>query len=98
MCAQIAHLKSTVFCQIRRLTGFMGRRNADIARARAGTGNKAKYSVIAARVMKTHRARYEKMSKLHSLEPLPNPAIGASSQMHIDLTMDGYTVVLLQLK
>ena len=38
------------------------------------------------------------MSKLHSIDPLPNPTIDSSGRMHFDLMMDGHAVVLLQLE
>ncbi len=78
--------------------GFMGERNADMERVRARAGDEAKPFAIAARVMAAHQAKYERLSKLQSLDPLPNPIIDSSGRMHFDLTMDGHTVVLLQLK
>ena len=48
--------------------------------------------------MTAHQAKYERMSKLHSLDPLPNLTIDSSGRMHFDLMMDGHAVVLLQLE
>ncbi|MCP4787719.1 MAG: hypothetical protein GY903_06550 [Fuerstiella sp.] len=78
--------------------GFMGERKADMEQARARAGDEANAYAIALKVMTTHQARYEKMSELHSLDPLPKPTISSSGQMHLDLAMDGHSVVLLQLK
>lgn len=78
--------------------GFMGERNADMQQARAKSGDEANAYAIALEVMASHRAKYEKMSKLHSPDPLPTPTIDSSGRMHFDLTMDGHAVVFLQLK
>lgn len=79
--------------------GFMGERNADIKQARAKAGGEAKsYGAVLDGVMTEHRAKYEEMSKLHSLDPLPSPVIGPPGRMHLDLMMDGHSVVLLQLE
>ncbi len=78
--------------------GFMGERNADMEQARAKAGDEADPYVNAFEVMTTHQAKYEKMSVLHSLDPLPKPTIDSSGRMHFDLTMDGHSVVLLRLE
>jgi hypothetical protein len=76
----------------------MVERNADMQQARAKSGDEADAYAIALKVMAAHRAKYEKMSKLHSPDPLPTPTIDSSGGMHFDLTMDGHAVVLLQLE
>lgn len=78
--------------------GFMGKRNADIKQARAKAGDQANPYAIALKVMTARRAEYERMSKLHSLDPLPNPTNVSSGRMHFDLSMDGHTVVFLHLE
>ena len=79
--------------------GFMGERNADMKQARAKAGDQAKpYAITLKKVMTVHQAKYERMSKLHSLHPLPNLTNDSSGRMHFDMTMDGHTVVLLQLE
>ena len=76
----------------------MGERKADMEQARAKAGDEANPYAIAFKVITAHRAKYEKMSELQSLDPLPKPTIDSSGRMHFDLTMDGHSVVLLQLK
>ena len=76
--------------------GFMGQRDVDMKRAR--TKAFAKHSAIASRVMAAHRAKYEKMSRLHSLDPQPTVSTDSSGRMHFELMMDGHSVVFLRLE
>jgi xylan 1,4-beta-xylosidase len=78
--------------------GFMGERNADMEQARAKAGDEANPYEIAFKVMTAYQAKYEKMSALHSLDPLPKPTIDSTGRMHFNLTMDGHSVVLLRLE
>ena len=66
--------------------------------ARSKASDEAKPFAIALKVMTAYQTKYEEMSKLHSLDPLPKPTIDSWGRMHFDLTMDGHSVVLLQLK
>jgi hypothetical protein len=78
--------------------GFMGQRDLDMKRARTKVGEGVKASVIATKVMAAHRAKYEKMSGLHSLHPLPAASTDSSGRMYFDLMMDGHSVILLRLE
>ncbi|QEG00172.1 Beta-xylosidase [Stieleria maiorica] len=79
-------------------SGFMGERSADMEQARAEVRDEANPYAIAIKVMAANRAKYEEMSKLQPLDPMPKPTLDRSGRMHFDLTLDGHSVVLLQLK
>ncbi|QDU88422.1 Beta-xylosidase [Pirellulimonas nuda] len=78
--------------------GFMAERNADMKHVRAKVADNAKTHAITRKVMAAHRAKYEELSKLHSVDPLPKPTVDSLGRMHFDLMLDGHAVVVLQLR
>jgi xylan 1,4-beta-xylosidase len=78
--------------------GFMHRRAADMADARAEAGQDADPLAIAISVMSKHREKYERMSELPSLDPLPQLSRDASGTIRFDLDLDGHSVFHLRLQ
>jgi hypothetical protein len=79
--------------------GFTGKRDADVKKTLAKFSDQPwPHAVALTRAMAVNRNKYEIMSKLHSLDPLPKPTLNSSGQMHFDLTMDGHTVLFLRLE
>ena len=78
---------------------WTGTKQQYLKQARAKADHEANpYAIALSNVIAANQAKYERMSKLHSLDPLPKPTIVSSGRMHFDLTMDGHAVVLLQLE
>ena len=78
--------------------GFMRERQADMAAARNEAGEDANPYGIAIEVMAKHRAKYERLSNLAPLEPLPVLTEGESGSSSLQLRLDGHSVVHLRLE
>ena len=78
--------------------GFVGERNADLKRFLDKAGDQLNPRAAQRQVMAAHRSKYETMSKLHAIDPLPHPMVDSAGRMHFDLMMDGHTVIFIQLE
>ena len=78
--------------------GFIYEKNSDIQLATAAAGEDANPYVIAYEVMIENHDKYEQMSPLATLDPVPELRCDASGQIQLDLTLDGHSVVHLRLE
>jgi len=78
--------------------GFMGERTRDLQQAFAEAGEDYDFYAVAYAVLMENRDKYEQMSPLATLDPVPELWCDASGQIQLDLTLDGHSVVHLRLE
>lgn len=76
---------------------FAREQKADVEKVRSELGADASVLAVAIHVMARHRNKYEQMSALDVLEPLPSPSLDDAGRSQFDLELSGHSVVRLLL-
>jgi hypothetical protein len=61
-------------------------------------GEEANVFAVALKVMSAHREKYLRMSKLSQLETPPELSVDDSGRIHLDVKLEGHSVIRLRLE
>ena len=77
---------------------FMHEQAVDVEKIRKELGDDASAFAVMLHAMARHRKKYEKLSELSPLKPLPAVSVEAANRIQMDIELSGHSVVYVRLE